>query len=218
MYVYIGSISTAGTNNIWIVKPTNNNRGNGIRVFNTFAGVPPPLFLSLRPSLRPPSPAPSLPPHIQTHTHTHTRVHAPLCLQGLFQGGVVLNNPVVHHRHCPGGVAVRVGVDVIGRPVGGPPGVGNAKGALYRRLCCSPFNIHHLANLFYNAEGALPRAVHGAQPNARRVIAAVLQTLQTSYQNLQGLPRANWGQERAGQKNRPRKRARRIPTRGGLSK
>lgn len=35
----IGSINTAGTANIWIVKPTNNNRGNGIRVFNTFAAI-----------------------------------------------------------------------------------------------------------------------------------------------------------------------------------
>jgi len=35
----IGSINTAGTANIWIVKPTNNNRGNGIKVFNSFAAI-----------------------------------------------------------------------------------------------------------------------------------------------------------------------------------
>ena len=35
----IGSINTAGTSNIWIVKPTNNNRGNGIKVFNTFQQI-----------------------------------------------------------------------------------------------------------------------------------------------------------------------------------
>ena len=35
----ISSINTAGTANMWIVKPTNNNRGNGIRVFNTFNAI-----------------------------------------------------------------------------------------------------------------------------------------------------------------------------------
>lgn len=35
----IAGTNTAGDRNIWIVKPTNNNRGNGIRVFNTFAQI-----------------------------------------------------------------------------------------------------------------------------------------------------------------------------------
>lgn len=35
----IAGTSTAGDRNIWIIKPTNNNRGNGIRVFNTFAQI-----------------------------------------------------------------------------------------------------------------------------------------------------------------------------------
>ncbi len=56
----IVSTTTAGDKNLWIVKPTNNNRGNGIRVFKSLMAIDD--HLKRKPQG---SQAPALPPRLR---------------------------------------------------------------------------------------------------------------------------------------------------------
>ena len=86
----------------------------------------------------------------------------------------VLDDAVVHDRHPPGRAGGRVGVDVVGRTVGGPAGVPDAGRRGRQRVGVDDLlEVGQLARLLAGHQGA---AVD--QGDAGRVVAAVLQAPQ----------------------------------------
>ena len=113
------------------------------------------------------------------------KLHA-LLLQQLAQGRMVLDDPVVHHGQAAGRIRVRMGVLVRRAAVGGPAGVGNAQGAFLAVPAGQlRLEFHNVADRLDYAH--LLAAMNG---HARRVVTAVLQTLEPLDQNRLGLPLA----------------------------
>ncbi len=99
-------------------------------------------------------------------------------LELLLQLQVILNDPVVNHRHGLMAIAMRVGVLLRGRAVRGPARVPDAVRAVHGIEANLLFQISQLAGGPANVQLAI---VHDGQ--ARRVVPAVLQPLQAFQQH-----------------------------------
>ena len=110
----------------------------------------------------------------------HLRVRVGLELmprrdQPFFQPLVIFDDPVVNDGDAPARIKMRVGIVIRGRPVRGPAGVPQARGA------GRGAGLHHRSQPLINAARFLPqlqlRAVeHG---HARAVVAAIFQPAQS---------------------------------------
>jgi hypothetical protein len=88
------------------------------------------------------------------------------------QFGEVLDNPVVDHGDLARTVHVRVGVGIVGYPVGSPSGMADPSGALRQRLGAEQaFEVHQLASLLARHQERV-----GHHGDSRRVVPAVLES------------------------------------------
>ena len=95
----------------------------------------------------------------------------------------VLDDPVVDDGHPAGAAQVRVGVDVVGRAVGGPAGVADAgRGRRQRGLLDRLLEVGELAGPLVGASDAVVR-----ERDAGGVVAAVLQAAQALDDDVLGL-------------------------------
>jgi hypothetical protein len=98
------------------------------------------------------------------------------------QQHVVLDDPVVDQRHPAVGADVRVGVDVVGRAVGGPAGVAEAHAvARHRVVAQGLLEVGQLARLLGQVQP--PVGHHG---HTGGVVAAVLQAPEAVHDHLHG--------------------------------
>ena len=94
----------------------------------------------------------------------------------------VLDDAVVDDGHRAGAVDVRVRVAVVGRPVGGPPGVPHAgDGVVHRMLLEGTLEVGELAGPLLNGELAVAEHRH---PGG--VVTAVLQPSQALHHDIEG--------------------------------
>ena len=106
-------------------------------------------------------------------------------LQLTAQRGEVLDDPVVHHRDLPGGVAMRVRVAVGGPAVGGPPGVAQPGVPAQR---CRVGSVQRGLQVGQPAGPPAHRQPAAAveQRDARGVVAAVLHPAQRIDHDVRG--------------------------------
>ena len=109
-------------------------------------------------------------------------------LQELPQGRPVLDDAVVDDGQFARHVGVRVGVDVVGRPVGGPAGVRDAEGG---GGVGAPQAFFQGGDAALGLDDRQPPVMVLKQRHPGRVVPAVLQALQAFQEDRVGLLRAD---------------------------
>ena len=100
-------------------------------------------------------------------------------LEAVAQVPEILDDPVVDHRDVAHAVLVRVGVEVVGPPVGRPAGVCEPDGRMGRAIRDRGLEVGELARLLLDEQVALLID----EGDARRVVASVLETPETLDQD-----------------------------------
>ncbi len=111
---------------------------------------------------------------------------APL-LEAVAQLLEVLDDAVVDHRHVAGAIDVRVSVEIVRPPMGGPARVGEADRRRRRDVEQRGPEVGQLAGALLDEHVALA----GHQRDARGVVAAVLEAAQALEQDGTGVARAD---------------------------
>src|SRR5260221_10802913 len=95
--------------------------------------------------------------------------------QVLFEGMVILNDPVVNDGQFSGGGIMRVRILIVGLSVGSPPGVAHTDMAVEVLTFDERLQFRDLSFLFINVQAPVQ------QRNAGAVVSAVLESLETFY-------------------------------------
>ena len=108
-------------------------------------------------------------------THKGVAVGFEACAEGL----VIFDDPVVDHGEASKTRGVRVGIDVVGRPVGGPAGVPDAHGTGWNFVANEGQEIFDLSFFLFYLDGI--RAIKNSNTSA--VVSAVFKSLQPFDEN-----------------------------------